>query len=83
MGMRQHGEKNPHSKLNRAKVLAIRLDPRTAPEVAADYRIGASTVRAIRRGTSWPQVPMPKNMPSWPKGKAGQKAYRQSKERRP
>ena len=75
-GLAERGEKNLNASLTEEEVREIRLDPRTAPEVAEERSVSPSTIRAIRRGDSWSHVPMPPNMPSWPKGKAGQKGYR-------
>ena len=83
MGMTQPGEANPHAKLNEAKARAIRMDPRTAPEVAPEYGVSPTTIREVRNGKRWAHVPMPKNMPSWPRGKAGHRAYRDSTGRAP
>ena len=47
------GEANGTAKLTEAKVLAIRLDARPQPEIAADYGISRSNVGLIKRRQSW------------------------------
>lgn len=47
------GESSGSAKLTKAKVLAIRRDPRTHREIAPDYGVGKSTIGAIKAGTAW------------------------------
>lgn len=44
------------AKLNPAKVLAIRADPRIQREIAADYGISQSVVAEVRQGKAWAHV---------------------------
>lgn len=48
------GEANPSAKLTREQVRAIRDDPRPSAPVAAEYGVGKTTIKYIRRGQLWP-----------------------------
>lgn len=47
------GEEHPKAKLTDDQARAIRKDPRTLREIAAEYGVSLMTVSYIRRGITW------------------------------
>ena len=50
------GVQHPLAKLNEAKVLAIRTDPRGDAAIAAEYNISTALVYAVRHRRNWRHV---------------------------
>lgn len=58
-GRSAKGETHGRAKLDSAQALAIYNSPETAAQLARDYGLDASTVRAIKRGKTWASVTTP------------------------
>jgi hypothetical protein len=54
---RTRGEAQGNAKLTSADVYAIRSDPRTQCEIAADYGVGQAQVSRIKRRKKWAHLP--------------------------
>lgn len=50
------GSLHKHSKLNELQAMAIKSDPRTYAEIAAEYGINQATVGKIKTGKTWRHV---------------------------
>lgn len=50
------GERNGNAKLTAEQVLAIRSDPRSLREIAADYGVVDTTISHIKTGRRWSHV---------------------------
>lgn len=55
-GHRPQGEASSFSKLVEAEVVAIRLDPRPAPQIAQSYNVAACTVWDIKARRTWKHI---------------------------
>lgn len=51
-----HGDRHPFARLNEVAVRQIRLDERSAPELAPIYGVGAETIRLVRQRKIWKHV---------------------------
>lgn len=58
-GRSARGETHGRAKLDSAQALAIYNSQETAAQLARDYGLDASTVRAIKRGETWASVTTP------------------------
>lgn len=50
------GSGHRHSKLNELQVMAIKSDPRTYAEIAAEYGMNQATIGKIKTGKTWKHV---------------------------
>ncbi len=70
------------AKLTEEQVLAIRADPRTLSDIAADYGVGDGSIASIKYRKTWCHLPpRPEDVPAapWkPAGPLGRKTFRES-----
>lgn len=58
-GRSTHGEKSARAKLTREQVFAIRQSTEAHTVMAKQFGVPHHAIRQIRKGTTWPDVPMP------------------------
>jgi hypothetical protein len=55
-GRQMRGTDHPLTHFTEDQIKAIRLDTRTAKEIAAEYKVHFETINAIRQGRTWKHI---------------------------